>query len=101
MLEVTFCFIHSQRTVDIERIVPFVWLHFDDALNAIDSYRFESMCPDNWRRIANFPVSATGPKRRNPQLIPGRPSHGCVRLRNADITRLWPLVEVGTPIEIV
>jgi L,D-transpeptidase catalytic domain len=36
-----------------------------------------------------------------PQLIPGRPSHGCVRLRNADITRLWPLVEVGTPVEIV
>lgn len=36
-----------------------------------------------------------------PQLIPGRPSHGCVRLRNADIERLWPLVEVGTPIEIV
>jgi hypothetical protein len=36
-----------------------------------------------------------------PQLIPGRPSHGCVRLRNADITRLWPLIEVGTPIEIV
>jgi hypothetical protein len=36
-----------------------------------------------------------------PQLIPGRPSHGCVRLRNADITRLWPMIEVGTPIEIV
>jgi hypothetical protein len=36
-----------------------------------------------------------------PQLIPGRPSHGCVRLRNADIERLWPLVEIGTPIEIV
>jgi L,D-transpeptidase catalytic domain len=36
-----------------------------------------------------------------PQLIPGRPSHGCIRLRNADITRLWPLIGVGTPIEIV
>ena len=36
-----------------------------------------------------------------PQLIPGRPSHGCVRLRNSDIARLWPLVKVGTPIEIV
>jgi L,D-transpeptidase catalytic domain len=36
-----------------------------------------------------------------PQLIPGRPSHGCVRLRNGDITRLWHLVAVGTPIEIV
>ena len=36
-----------------------------------------------------------------PQLIPGRPSHGCIRLRNGDITRLWRMVEVGTPIEIV
>jgi L,D-transpeptidase catalytic domain len=35
-----------------------------------------------------------------PQLIPGRPSHGCVRLRNADITRLWAVIAVGTPIEI-
>jgi hypothetical protein len=36
-----------------------------------------------------------------PQLIPGRPSHGCIRLRNADIARLWSLVQIGTPIEIV
>ncbi|HEY5342176.1 MAG TPA: L,D-transpeptidase, partial [Solirubrobacteraceae bacterium] len=36
-----------------------------------------------------------------PQLIPGRPSHGCIRLRNADITRLWQLIQVGTPIDIV
>jgi lipoprotein-anchoring transpeptidase ErfK/SrfK len=36
-----------------------------------------------------------------PQLIPGRPSHGCIRLRNADVARLWQLIEVGTPIEIV
>jgi hypothetical protein len=36
-----------------------------------------------------------------PQKIPGRPSHGCIRLRDADMTRLWSLIEVGTPIEIV
>ena len=36
-----------------------------------------------------------------PQLVPGRPSHGCIRMRNADISRLWRMVEVGTPIEIV
>jgi lipoprotein-anchoring transpeptidase ErfK/SrfK len=36
-----------------------------------------------------------------PQLIPGRPSHGCIRLRNRDIAKLWRLVGVGTPIEIV
>ncbi len=36
-----------------------------------------------------------------PQLIPGYPSHGCVRLRNSDMARLWPMIQVGTPIEIV
>ena len=35
------------------------------------------------------------------RLIPGRPSHGCIRLRNRDIANLWRLVSVGTPIEIV
>jgi L,D-transpeptidase catalytic domain len=35
-----------------------------------------------------------------PQLIPGRPSHGCVRMRNSDIARLWHLIAAGTPIEI-
>jgi lipoprotein-anchoring transpeptidase ErfK/SrfK len=36
-----------------------------------------------------------------PQLVPGRPSHGCMRLHNADITRLWHLISVGTPIDVV
>lgn len=36
-----------------------------------------------------------------PQLIPGYPSHGCIRLRNADIVQLYRMVEVGTPLEIV
>jgi L,D-transpeptidase catalytic domain len=36
-----------------------------------------------------------------PNLIPGRPSHGCIRLRNADIRRLYRLAPRGTPIEIV
>ncbi len=35
-----------------------------------------------------------------PQLIPGRISHGCVRLRNEDILRLARLLPVGTPITI-
>jgi L,D-transpeptidase catalytic domain len=35
-----------------------------------------------------------------PGLIPGRPSHGCVRLHNADIERLYRLVPVGTPLLI-
>jgi hypothetical protein len=35
-----------------------------------------------------------------PGLIPGRPSHGCVRLRNSDVKRLYALTPVGTPLQI-
>lgn len=35
-----------------------------------------------------------------PQLIPGRVSHGCIRLRNRDILRLAQLMPVGTPLTI-
>lgn len=35
-----------------------------------------------------------------PSLIPGRVSHGCIRLRNADIRRLARLMPVGTPLTI-
>jgi lipoprotein-anchoring transpeptidase ErfK/SrfK len=35
-----------------------------------------------------------------PGLIPGRPSHGCIRLRNASIARLYRLTPRGTPINI-
>jgi L,D-transpeptidase-like protein len=35
-----------------------------------------------------------------PQLIPGPISHGCIRLRNADILRLARLMPVGTPLTI-
>jgi len=35
-----------------------------------------------------------------PALLPGRVSHGCIRLRNADILRLARLMPVGTPLTI-
>jgi lipoprotein-anchoring transpeptidase ErfK/SrfK len=35
-----------------------------------------------------------------PGLVPGRPSHGCIRMRNGDITRLWHMIGLGTPIRI-
>lgn len=35
-----------------------------------------------------------------PQLIPGRPSHGCVRLRDPDITHLYRYLQLGTQIDI-
>lgn len=35
-----------------------------------------------------------------PWLLPGRVSHGCIRMRNADILRLGRLMPVGTQITI-
>jgi hypothetical protein len=35
-----------------------------------------------------------------PQLIPGRPSHGCIRVPNARISKLAKLMPVGTPVRI-
>lgn len=35
-----------------------------------------------------------------PDLLPGRVSHGCIRLRNEDILRLARLMRVGTPVTI-
>ena len=35
-----------------------------------------------------------------PDLIPGRISHGCIRMRNEDIVALARLMPVGTPVEI-
>ncbi len=36
-----------------------------------------------------------------PQLIPGRPSHGCIRVPNGKIRSLARLMPVGTPVRIV
>jgi hypothetical protein len=35
-----------------------------------------------------------------PSLIPGRPSHGCIRVRNEAVLRLWRLMPIGTPLLI-
>lgn len=35
-----------------------------------------------------------------PALIPGRVSHGCIRMTNSDILRLGRLMPVGTPVSI-
>ena len=35
-----------------------------------------------------------------PGLIPGRPSHGCIRVRNGDLLRLVRLMPIGTPLTI-
>jgi L,D-transpeptidase catalytic domain len=36
-----------------------------------------------------------------PALIPGDPSHGCIRMHDPDIARLAPRVTLGTPVDIV
>jgi lipoprotein-anchoring transpeptidase ErfK/SrfK len=36
-----------------------------------------------------------------PHILPGRVSHGCIRMRNGDILRLARLMPVGTPLSIV
>jgi lipoprotein-anchoring transpeptidase ErfK/SrfK len=35
-----------------------------------------------------------------PQLLPGRVSHGCIRMRNEDILELGRLMPVGTPVTV-
>ena len=35
-----------------------------------------------------------------PQILPGRVSHGCIRMRNAAIERLARLMPLGTPVSI-
>jgi lipoprotein-anchoring transpeptidase ErfK/SrfK len=35
-----------------------------------------------------------------PGLIPGRPSHGCIRVKNPGIERLYALTPIGTPLLI-
>lgn len=35
-----------------------------------------------------------------PQLVPGRVSHGCIRMRNADVLLLARLMPLGTPVTI-
>jgi hypothetical protein len=36
-----------------------------------------------------------------PSLIPGNPSHGCIRMRDRDIAWLAPRVQIGTPVDVV
>ncbi len=36
-----------------------------------------------------------------PKLIPGRPSHGCIRVKNSKIRKLARLMPVGTPVRIL
>jgi L,D-transpeptidase catalytic domain len=51
----------------------------------------------NWPRGGVVGIHGTS----EPWLIPGRPSHGCIRMRNADITYLAHHLPLGAPVDIV
>lgn len=55
-----------------------------------------------YSRLSDWPgggvigIHGTG----QPWLIPGRPSHGCIRVRNGALRRLYRLMPVGSPVWI-
>jgi hypothetical protein len=51
----------------------------------------------DWHGIPVVGIHGTN----HPELIPGDPSHGCIRVRNNKIKQLARLMPVGTPIEIL
>ena len=61
-----------------------------------------------WKRIYEANKKVIGPDpdmlgvdlTLNPELLPGRVSHGCIRMRNEDILELGRLMPIGTPITI-
>jgi len=50
----------------------------------------------DWPRGGMIGVHGTN----QPELLPGRVSHGCVRLANPSIARLKRLMPLGTPVQI-
>lgn len=61
-------------------------------------------CESSWNRggerdtLRRF-IYIHGSPDGTPMGIPG--SHGCIRMRNRDLLELFPLVEAGTPVEII
>jgi lipoprotein-anchoring transpeptidase ErfK/SrfK len=51
----------------------------------------------DWRRGGVVGIHGTN----QPGLVPGRPSHGCIRLHNRDISRLARLMPIGTPVHVL
>ncbi len=55
-----------------------------------------------YSRLSDWPgggvVGVHGTNR--PDLIPGRPSHGCIRVPNRAIVRLYRLTAIGTPMQV-
>lgn len=76
--------------------------------NELTSYRSSFYGPIAFGTSARSPVLTDWPAggfigihgTDRPDLLPGRVSHGCIRMRNVDILRLAELMPVGTPLTI-
>jgi lipoprotein-anchoring transpeptidase ErfK/SrfK len=76
--------------------------------NKLTRYRSPAYGPVAFGTSARSPLATDWPAggyvgihgTDRPDLIPGRVSHGCIRLRNADILALARRMPVGTPVRI-
>ena len=72
--------------------------HFTDPMYGPVAFGTNARSPwlTDWPRGGVVGIHGTN----NPGLLPGRVSHGCIRLRNDVIRRLARLMPLGTPISI-
>jgi lipoprotein-anchoring transpeptidase ErfK/SrfK len=76
--------------------------------NRLSRYRSPAYGPVAFGTSARSPAATDWPAggyvgihgTDRPDLVPGRVSHGCIRLRNPDIRALARLMPVGTPVVI-
>ena len=73
---------------------------YGDRLKRLGAYAFQT---SGYSKLSDWPgggvVGVHGTN--EPNLVPGRPSHGCIRMHNKDIVRLGRLMTVGTPLLVV
>jgi hypothetical protein len=72
--------------------------HFDDPFYGPIAFGTNARSPwlTDWPEGGVVGIHGTD----EPQLLPGRVSHGCIRMRNAAIERLARLMPLGTPVTI-
>jgi lipoprotein-anchoring transpeptidase ErfK/SrfK len=76
--------------------------------NRLSRYRSATYGPVAFGTSARSPAATDWPAggfvgihgTDRPELLPGRVSHGCIRMRNTDILALARLMPVGTPMRI-
>ena len=72
--------------------------HFDDPFYGPVAFGTNARSPEltDWPKGGIVGIHGTD----TPQLLPGRVSHGCIRMRNTAIRRLARLMPLGTPVTI-